>query len=465
MQLRNATRWLSVSTLAGIGTLLSSSPALAAGFALRNESTSGMGVGLSSNTVNVSDASGLASNPAIMSEFKGHSISVNINETMANIDAKDASATWATTGLPQPTPGKSSVSDVSDPVTIPYIFGIHQITDDIHVGWSLTVPYGTNTEYDNDWAGRYHATKTELTTIDFTVAGSYKINDMFTAGLSIGYEKATGELGSAVDLGSAAFATAKAQGVPDASNPYLAARGAADAITTFEGDASAATFGVGFLVKPMAGSRLGISYKASVKQEADGDLKWKANNATAQAILTASRAANPARFNDTSDAKLTLELPWVLSIGYSHDLADFTVYGNVTQTAWSSFEDLTIEWGDNKSVTELNWKDSTFFSLGADYRFSPEWVFRAGLGHDQSVVGDSDRTPRTPDNDRTILALGAGYKAGALNVDLGIQKLFMEETKIALKADAYADNNARGNLDAKLDIDPLIVMLGAGYTF
>lgn len=465
MQLRNVTRWLSLSTLAGIGSLLSSNTALAAGFALRNDSTSGMGVGLSSNTVNSSDASGLGSNPAIMSEFKGHSISVNVNQTMANIDAKDASSTWLTTGTPHPVQGKPEVSDVSAPVTIPYLYGIHQVSDQVHVGWSVTVPYGTNTDYDDNWTGRYHATNTELTTIDFTLHGSYKVNEMFTAGLSLGWEQAKGELGTAVDFGTAAFLTAQAQGVPDASNPYTAARGAADVLTSFEGDSNAVTWGLGFLVKPMPGSRLGITYKGSVKQEAEGDLKWSPTNATASTILTASRSTSPDRFNDSSSAKLELELPWVLSVGYAHDIADFTVYANVTQTAWSSFEDLTVEWAGNSSITELNWEDSTYFGIGGDYRFSPELTFRAGVGQDQSVVSDSDRTPRTPDNDRTILALGAGYRAGSLNVDFGIQKLFIDETKIALKADAYADNNARGNLDAKLDIDPLIVMLGAGYTF
>jgi long-chain fatty acid transport protein len=463
MQLRNGARWLSLTTLTGIGAMMGSNAAFAAGFALRNESTSGMGNGLSSNTVNTYDASGLASNPAIMSEFKTQNISINVNRTMANIKAKDASLSLPT-GAAHPRQGESSRDDVSSPVTIPYLFGIHPINEQVAVGWSVTVPYGTNTDYDNNWAGRYHATKTELQTLDLTLHGSYKVNDLFTAGLSIGYEQAKGELAAQTDLGLA-FYTAQTQANGALGTPNPALIGQRDVKSTFTGDSTAVTFGLGFLVKPTEVSRIGLSYKAPVKQKAKGDLKWDPTSADARTIYNGLIAAGQTKLNDSSDASLELELPSVISLGYAHNIADFTVYGNVTQTTWSSFENLDVKWASFQSRTELNWNDSTFFAIGGDYRLDPMLTFRAGVGFDKSVVGDKDRTPRTPDNDRTILSLGGSYKTEKWSADLGIQKLFIEETKIDLKANSYADNNARGDLKAKLEIDPLIVMLGGSYNF
>lgn len=478
MQLRNASRMLSVSVL-GLGGLVSTNAAFAAGFALRNHSASGVGTSLASDTVNTYDASGILSNPAVMSTFKGNHLSLNINYTDANIKAKDASLALAT-GAAHPVQGGNSEDKVSDPITIPSIYGIFQISDEFHVGFSFNVPYGTNTEYDNDWTGRYYGTKTALRAYDVGLHGSYKVNEIFAVGLTLDWQQAKGELASAVDMGLINYglqrpqyeaAIAAGQITPAAGaaaiSQLAAGIGHADAITTYKGDSTVFAWGLGVLAKPTESIRIGFSYKGKVKHEAKGDLTWGPTNTTSTAILTGLRAAGAAgaRFNDASDAKLKLDLPAVTSLGYAQDLAAFTVYGNLTHTAWSSLSELSPEWAGQKSVTQLDWKDSLYVAVGGDYRLTTEWTLRAGVGHDQSVTDEDHRTPRTPDGDRTALSIGAGYKVGLLDFSLAYQHLFMKDTESNLQASAYTDNNTRGTYKAKYEISPSIAVVSAGYSF
>ena len=55
-----------------------------AGFAVRNQSASALGLALSSNGVHTEDASGIFSNPAVMSEIKERSFTIGVNYTDAN---------------------------------------------------------------------------------------------------------------------------------------------------------------------------------------------------------------------------------------------------------------------------------------------------------------------------------------------------------------------------------------------
>jgi long-chain fatty acid transport protein len=508
MQLRNASRLLSVSVL-GLGGLVSTNAVFAAGFALRNHSASGVGTSLASDTVNTFDASGLLSNPAIMSQFKGNHLSLNINYTAAGINAKDAKATpyAAVTGASYAaTQGPSSVDDISDPVTVPSIAAIFQVTDDVHAGFTFNVPYGTNTEYNNEWAGRYHAIKTELKTFDVGLHLSYKVSDMLAVGVSADWQKAEGELSQASDLGlisyagagaaarryqaaaqqaAAAAQTAQANGDAAAAQQYAAAAqqaagaaqqagaaatqafpliGRADAITTYKGDSTSYGWGLGLFFKPVEGTRVGFSFKGSIRHTAKGDLTWgPTNNFSTQ--LLAGLAATDSRFKNSDDADLSLKLPTVTSLGLAQDLSDFTVYANVTLTQWNSFNDLSPEFAGTRSVTELFWKNSLYYAVGADYRLAPEWTLRAGLGFDQSATDTKHRTPRTPDNDRVALSIGASYVYGAFNVTAAYQKLFVDDAKVDLKAADYPDNNTRGDLTANLEIDPSIGVVSVGYGF
>jgi len=453
MSIKQSKKAMALGVTASLSYLLTSSSAFAAGFAIRNQSASGAATALASDTVNISDASGMFSNPAIMSELSGNHFSLNLNYTDANISIKDASLTntYPDPGGVQPHPrqGLASVDDVSDPVLIPSLFGVHQVNEDIHFGWSIVVPWATNTEYDQDWTGRYHGIKTELRTTELTLSGSYRVNEVFNVGLGINIQRAQGEFTSAVDLGLIAQ-----QGV-----------GQVDAISRFEGESWGYGLQLGVLAKPTEDLRIGFSFRSEVTHEAKGDMTFTPTNPNAANLLAALAAQSPSLRNSDS-AKLKLTLPAVTSLGAAYLLERFTIYGNITYTAWSSFQEFTPEYNGVRSRTLLDWNDSMFFAIGGEFNFDEALTLRGGLAYDQGVTTDRRRTPRTPDNDRRIVALGAYYQLNEnLSFNAAYQKLFVDETRIDLSDQAYPDTASRGNLTANLDIDPHVFVVSGNFIF
>lgn len=449
------------STVAGLTCFLQAGQAAAAGFALRNQSASGLGTSLASDTVNTFDASGIFANPAVMGDFTGQHFSLGLTYAAANIEAKNAvlTNTNATVGpVPNPNQGKTSVSGISDPAVIPSLYGVHQVNDQVRIGWGVTIPWATNTEYDETWTGRYYATKTNLTVTEITLAGSYKLNEMFDLGLGFNYQMAKGKLDSAVDLGLIAYS----------QNPTVANGaniGSIDALSKFEAESTAIGFQFGVLAKPTPELKVGFSYRSQVKHEAEGDLKFEGTNAVATGTLAAIGAINPALAN-SDDAKLDLTLPAVVSLGAAYTLDAFTYYGNITHTGWKTFEAFDVKYNNTVSTTKLDWKDSLYFALGADYRLDPTLTLRAGLSHDQGVTTDETRTPRTPDNDRTGLTLGVGYQvASNVKINAAYQKLFLDDTKVDLSDQDYPSAATRGNLKADYEIDPNIFMTSVDVLF
>jgi long-chain fatty acid transport protein len=82
------------------------------------------------------------------------------------------------------------------------------------------------------------------------------------------------------------------------------------------------------------------------------------------------------------------------------------------------------------------------------------WTVRAGIAYDQAPVPDSTRTPRLPDNDRTWIALGAGWDATqALHVDLGYAHLVAKDATLDQNAgNALAYGLLAGTQKTHIDI-------------
>ena len=59
-----------------------------------------------------------------------------------------------------------------------------KLNDKFNVAFGFYVPYGLGYKYNSDWYGRTHALETKIETFDLALAGSYKITDKLSFGLS-----------------------------------------------------------------------------------------------------------------------------------------------------------------------------------------------------------------------------------------------------------------------------------------
>jgi long-chain fatty acid transport protein len=127
------------------------------------------------------------------------------------------------------------------------------------------------------------------------------------------------------------------------------------------------------------------------------------------------------------------------------------VMSEVSWTNWSVFDELRVELEDGRpdNVTEEDWEDTLFFSIGADYRPRENHTLRFGIAYDQSPVPDETRTARIPDADRYWLSLGYAYDFGDRGtVNLGYTHIFFEDVDISETTDAGTlDGEYEGSAD------------------
>jgi long-chain fatty acid transport protein len=132
--------------------------------------------------------------------------------------------------------------------------------------------------------------------------------------------------------------------------------------------------------------------------------------------------------------------------------------GDVTWTGWSSFKNLTAFYstGAALSSTPENWNNTVRVSAGATYHYNDALKLRGGIAYDESPVPDAFRTPRIPDNDRTWLAFGAGYKISpAADLDVGYTHIFVSNTSVNKTNDAAAaqlHDTVLGSYDSDVNI-------------
>ncbi|MBV5335556.1 outer membrane protein transport protein, partial [bacterium] len=138
-------------------------------------------------------------------------------------------------------------------------------------------------------------------------------------------------------------------------------------------------------------------------------------------------------------------------------------------TNWSRFNSLVIKFDNplrTPSVTNENWKDSFFTSIGLDYKVSDKWTLRTGFAYDSAPTPDEDRTPRIPDSDRIWSSFGATYKVNEkYSVSAAYTHIWALAADSSLKDSGSGANNLRGNLTGNYDAHVDIVAMQVSAKF
>jgi long-chain fatty acid transport protein len=105
----------------------------------------------------------------------------------------------------------------------------------------------------------------------------------------------------------------------------------------------------------------------------------------------------------------------------------------VTRTAWSKFDEVTVAYDSNQpdSVLPFHYRDTTFASIGADYKVSDALTLRGGLAYDQTPTTYEHRDVRVPDTTRKWLSLGLTYAPSErLEYSVGYTHLFTSDPDV-----------------------------------
>jgi len=378
----------------------SQSNAIAAGFQLSQHSVSMEGRAIAGTGVAGDDLGDIFANPASLTLYDKREFQTGIS--LVRIDNEfNNEGSFQTLLSPAgavrlPSSGRDDTSETSG--LVPHLYYVFPSYEGFRFALAVTSPFGLSTEYDDAWVGRFHALKSELTTVDINPTIAYQINDRASLGFGLSVQYADATLSNALFLGP----------------------GAPQGKVKVTGDDIGFGYNLGLMYEFSDASRIGLSLRSKIKQELDGTR-----------TITGTKIAD-----GRVGAKAVLNLPETAYLsGYWPLSGAWGLFASLRWTNWSRNDEIRITFDDGApdSVTPQQWDDSLMIAVGANYQVNNDWLLRFGVARDETPIPNSTlRTPRNPDTDRTWLALGASLAKS--------QKTTLDFTGVVLLAGAREIN-------------------------
>ena len=407
-----------ISALAlGIACAMAFSQADAAAFLLKENSVKAQGRSMAGAASATGDASVVANNPAVMSTFDKTTFQTDITAIDLSFKFNGGGTAAAGSPLAQPLTGGNG-GEAGGLNIVPAMSFIKPLSGQfeyVTLGAMVSAPFGLKTEYDNNWVGRYHALKSDVKIIDLTLAASVDLSDRFSVGLGLIYEHADVTLSNAIDFGSGICANPQTQPLCFMPNPVTGPYGPQknDGKVSVNGTDNSYGWILGFNWRPIDSLSLGYSHRSEVDHEVRGTADF---TVPGNAPFLTSQGAY---VNTPAGAKLTLPSTDTLSATWQVN-DKFALMAETTKTDWHSLKEIRITF-DNPvqpdAAEDYSWKDSWFYSVGAEYKLNDRFTLRGGVARDDSPVSLPHRTPRMPDQDRMWYSLGATWAASD-NLDI-----------------------------------------------
>ena len=405
--------------------------AQAGGFGLSEHGVSGLGNAYAGAAAVAADSSTVWNNPAGMLQLTDREVSFGLHALSVDNTLIDQGTTLNTALGGGLIDGPETASD--DGITIiPNFYYVAPITKDFVYGFAIDVPFGSGSDYGEQWRGRYTATESSLAIIDFNPSIAYRLTDFFHIGGGVSLQYADATLANAVDSGAVCFSVS-----PDPAacvNAGLTPGNVeVDSQAEINGDSFAFGFNVGLMIVPAEHTRIGIAYRSAVDHELEGTGEFD-NSAPFQALLD---GVGSEAFV-TGPGSTELETPQSIALSIAHTLVPaprWQLLGDVTYTDWTVFDELLIEF-DNPAQPDVlqlqEWEGALRVSAGFNFQASSKFVIRAGLAFDESPIPSPQRrTARIPGSDRMWFSVGLGYKpTDRLSFDFGLTHITLDDSAI-----------------------------------
>ncbi|MFO7983199.1 MAG: outer membrane protein transport protein [Desulfuromonadales bacterium] len=442
------------------------STGFSSGFAIIEQSVSGLGGAFSGGAASAEDASTIFFNPAGMTLLEGQQVVAGAHVIVPSAEFEAETAENAIAGTPladvpgaNTSLGTNNGGDGGVTAVVPNFYYSNKVNDKLSFGLGVNAPFGLTTEYDKDWVGRYHAVDSEVMTLNINPAVAYRVNEQLSvaAGVSIQYIDVT--LSSMVDGGLGVFeATGDTNLLPLASNTDY------DVFVENKADDVGYGFNLGLLYEFSQDTRMGFSYRSEIEHTVEGDV-----NTTVPDTLIPF--GGETLFPDQG-VNGDITLPAVASLSVYHELSDkLALMADLSWTGWSSFDKLTINFegaglaGRDSSTTTENWDDTWRYSAGAAYQATEALLLRTGVAFDETPISDEYRTPRIPGEDRTWVTVGAGYQLSeSLTLDCAYAHIFVSDSKMEKDA-SDPEDAARGTVVGEFENSVDIASVQLAYSF
>jgi len=379
--------------------------ASAAGFQLLEQNASGLGNAYAGSAAVADNASTIYFNPAGMTQLQTREVSVGGAIVGTSFDFKNNGSSVGTLA------GSGNGSDGGTTGFIPNAYMSWALSKDLYIGLGLGAPFGLKTEYDDDWVGAAHSISFDIKTINLNPSIAWRANDWLSLGFGVSWQRVEAEYVRKVGVGVV--------GVP-AFNVFPNSQ----VKLTLDDDSWGWNAGALFKLAPQ--TKLGISYRSTIKYDTEGKIETSGPSAALNAA-------------GSVDAKAEIKMPDTFIISLAHGLNDrVELLGDISWTGWSSIPKVDIvrasgaASGTVAQVLETDFRDTWRFAVGANYKLDDALKLKFGLAYDQTPVQDAEhRLTSLPDNNRTWFSAGAQWKLNKTSaLDVGAAYLYVKDAEI-----------------------------------
>lgn len=410
-----------------------SSMAFAAGFQLMEANGAGTGDYYAGGAASALDASTAFFNPAGLVLIPNQQVVLSGVNIFSDVDVK-GSTTWS---------NPSSVGALNHELGTNYpdsytAYGSRQaggyafipgfdyaapINSGLVFGFSEAVPFGLSTDYGQNSQFSYETSQTSVQVIDLSPSLGFKITDKLSGGFGVDADHVDATFDSVAGLPV----------LGSAPNTYN---------TVSDNDASGWGYGwhTGLLYQFTPDTRVGIDYRSKVSVTVDGTSSFQGPLAGGPTTLIGNYNPNVSFDNSNLTASTTLPASTMLSVYHQFNPVWATM-ASVVYTQWSVFNSLTLNNVEAANAVlgpeqidvyiPQGFRNTWRAAVGASYQPDENWLFRAGLGYDESPTVNEYRNLRLPDGNRFATAIGAHYQFNKeLGADLGWTHLFIQDGQV-----------------------------------
>jgi long-chain fatty acid transport protein len=412
--------------------------ALAASFQILEQSPAHLGKAFAGTASDVSDASSVFFNPASIVELDAPTFTLAGNAIFTKSTFNDTNSN---------TNGSAGKTDEIG--YVPNIYYVHPVSERLTLGVGINAPYGLASDYGNDWHGRYLATHSELEVVNINTVAAIRLNDTWSLGLGINYQRADVTLESQFD-----------------STLGVAPSPATDSSAKITGDDDSFAADVSLYYVPTDRTRFGLIWRQGAKFDLEGDARFSLHSLcspnagfptgappapTTGTICAASLAAV------AGDAQARFQLPDTITLSGSHQLTDYWwIHGDIAWTEWSNIQSIDVINSNNNltiNTLELHYKDTMRYALGFTHKSDCPWTWRFGIAIDEAPQTNPMLVnPRIPDQDRIWFSAGFNYEfSSGTSIDLGYSYIKVDKASIN-NTNPQTGHHVEGSFDADVNI-------------
>jgi len=267
----------------------------------------------------------------------------------------------------------------------------------LSLGIGYFSPFGLGSQWPSTWPGRYLSTYSSLQTYNLNPVASVKLLDNLS--LAAGFEV----MWSGVEINRNTPVVVRGYHFPDGQ-------------VILTGNGNGWGYNLGVLYEPMAGVKLGASYRSEITVKYFGSL-----DLTLPPPLSGSV---PSQVSGSAPLTFPPSVTWGIAYGC---LKPFTFEFDTTWTGWSTYDQLQVKLdspipvnGVSTTVitTPEKWHDAWAFRFGVNYEIIKGLKLRAGYIYDLTPVPDDTFDPQVPDANRHIFTVGGDleYKRVTLGI-------------------------------------------------